>query len=113
MGEMQAGQGRGFRSGLSRWVSVSIVILGSVTAVIGLVLFLLPSGSASFGWFAYAPLSNTAFFPSGVLLTPRSQIGIVLLVIGLALLAFGAGWALGQRQAAGQRRLPDPGSLGT
>ncbi|TFD65426.1 hypothetical protein [Cryobacterium ruanii] len=113
MGEMQPGQGRGSRSGLSRWVSVFIVILGAVTAVVGLVLVLLPIGSASFGWFAFAPLSNTAFFPSGVLLAPRSQIGIVLLIIGFALLAFGAGWALGQHQGVGQRRLPDSGSAHT
>ena len=90
-----------------------MVVLGAVTALVGLVLFLLPGGSASFGWFAYAPLSNTTFLPSGVLLTPQSQIGIVLLIIGLALLAFGAGWVLGQRQAAGQRRLPGPGGPGT
>ena len=113
MGEMHVGQRRGSTSGLSRWVSVCVVILGAATAVIGLVLSLQPSGSASFGWFAYAPLSDTAFVPSGVLLTSQSQIGIVLIIIGSALLSFGAGWVLGQRHAARQRRLPDPGGLGT
>lgn len=88
-----------------------MVVFGAATAVIGLVLFLLPSGSASIGWFAYQPLSNTMFFPSGIPPSPRSHTGVVLLIVGLILLAFGAGWALGQRQAAGQRRLPDPGRL--
>lgn len=88
-----------------------MVVLGAAIAVIGLALFLIPSASASFGWFAYQPLSNTTFFPSGVPLTTRSQTGIVLFIGGLVLFAFGAGWALGQRQGAGQRRLPDPGSL--
>jgi heme/copper-type cytochrome/quinol oxidase subunit 1 len=90
-----------------------MVVLGAVAVVIGLVLLLLPSDQASFGWFAYAPLSGTTFFPPGGLLSPRSQIGMVLFVVGLVLLAFGAGWMLGQRQAASQRRLPDPGSPGT
>ena len=90
-----------------------MVILGAVAAVIGLVLVVVPSGQASFGWFAYAPLSNTAFFPPGVLLSPRGQIGIALFPTGLVMLAFGAGWMLGQHQAASQRRASDPGGPGT
>ena len=113
MGEMQAGQGGVFASNLWRRVSVSMVALGTAAAVIGLVLILMPSDQASFGWFAYAPLSDTTFSPIGLQLSPRSQIGIALFVIGLAVLAFGAGWMLGQRQSASQRRLPDPGSLGS
>jgi len=72
-----------------------MVVLGAVAAVIGLVLLLLPSGQASFGWFAYAPLSDTTFFPPGGLLSPQSQIGMVLIIVGLVLLAFGAGWFSG------------------
>jgi hypothetical protein len=41
----------------------STIGLGAVAAVIGLMLFLLPSGSASIGWFAYQPLSDTFFLP--------------------------------------------------
>lgn len=89
-----------------------MVLLGTVAAAIGLVLLLVPSDQASFGWFAYAPLSNTTFSPIGLQLSPRSQIGIALFLVGLAVLAFGAGWMLGQRQAARQRRLSDPGSSG-
>ncbi|WP_146072866.1 hypothetical protein [Cryobacterium sp. Y62] len=110
MGEMQAGQGGGFKPNSSRRVGVFMVVFGAVAAVIGFVLLLLPSGPASFGWFAYAPLSNTTFFPPGGLLSVRTQIGIVLFIVGLVLLAFGAGWMLGQRQAGRQRRLPDPSS---
>ena len=90
-----------------------MVALGAVAAVTGLLLLLVPSGQATFGWFAYAPLSNTTFFPPGVLLSPHGQIGIVLFLTGLAILAFGAGWTLGQHQAASQRRAPDPGGPGT
>jgi heme/copper-type cytochrome/quinol oxidase subunit 1 len=89
-----------------------MVVLGAVAAVIGLVLLLVPSDQASFGWFAYVSLSDTTFSPIGLQLSPRSQIGIALFIVGLAVLAFGAGWMLSQRQAASQRRLPDPGSSG-
>ena len=50
---------------------------GSLIAVSG---FFTPQGAASFGWFAYAPLSNTTFSPG---------IGGDLWVFGLALSGFG------------------------
>ncbi len=50
---------------------------GSFVAVAG---FFTPQGAASFGWFAYAPLSNTTFSPG---------IGGDLWVFGLALSGFG------------------------
>ena len=50
---------------------------GSLIAVAG---FLTPQGAASFGWFAYAPLSSTTFSPG---------IGGNLWVLGLALSGFG------------------------
>ena len=50
---------------------------GSFIAVAG---FFTPQGAASFGWFAYAPLSNTTFSPG---------IGGDLWVFGLALSGFG------------------------
>ena len=50
---------------------------GSLIAVAG---FLTPQGAASFGWFAYVPLSTTTFSPS---------LGGNLWVFGLALSGFG------------------------
>src|SRR5690625_2161089 len=52
-------------------------LFGSMIAVAG---FLTPQGAASFGWFAYAPLSNATFSPG---------IGGDLWVFGLALQGFG------------------------
>lgn len=52
-------------------------IFGSLIAVAG---FLTPQGAASFGWFAYTPLSTSAFSPG---------IGGHLWVLGLALTGFG------------------------
>jgi heme/copper-type cytochrome/quinol oxidase subunit 1 len=77
------------------------------------VLFLLPAHSASYGWFAYAPLSDTTFQPPGIWLTPQGQAGVVWFIVGLALLAFGFGWALGRRHAPDPRRPPTPSSPGT
>ncbi|MDY7541745.1 MULTISPECIES: hypothetical protein [unclassified Cryobacterium] len=100
MGEREAGHGGGSHSHPSRRVSVFLVILGAVAAAIGLVLLLLPSNQASFGWYAYAPLGDSTFFPPAGLLSPQSQIGMVVFIVGLVALAFGAGWMLGLRNAA-------------
>ncbi len=58
---------------LSFW----LFMFGSVTAVAG---FLTPGGAASFGWTAYAPLSNSSYSPG---------IGGDLWVIGLAVSGLG------------------------
>ena len=54
-----------------------LTLFGSLIAVAG---FLTPQGAASFGWFAYAPLSDTTFSPG---------LGGDLWVFGLALQGFG------------------------
>ena len=54
-----------------------LYVFGGLIAAFG---FLTPGGAAAFGWFAYAPLSNTVFSPS---------IGGDLWVFGLALGGFG------------------------
>lgn len=86
---------------LPRWVGIAVVAFGIASAVAGVVLMLVPSGQASFGWFAYAPLSRTAFVPTGTLLSQLDLAGLALLVIGLVALAFSAGWALGRRTPSG------------
>ncbi|MFC7374294.1 cytochrome c oxidase subunit I [Brachybacterium sp. GCM10030267] len=54
-----------------------VTLFGSLIVVAG---FLTPQGAASFGWFAYAPLSDTTFTPG---------LGGDLWVFGLALQGFG------------------------
>ncbi len=54
-----------------------LYLFGSLIAVSG---FLTPQGAASFGWFAYAPLSNSTFSPG---------LGGDLWVFGLAMSGFG------------------------
>ena len=111
MDESQIGHGGGPASHSSRRAGVLMVALGAVAAATGLVLFLLPGDQASFGWYAYAPLSDSTFIPPDGL-SPRNQIGVVVFVVGLVVLAFGAGWMLGHSRAASQRPLPDPRSPG-
>jgi cytochrome c oxidase subunit 1 len=54
-----------------------LFLFGGIVAVAG---YLTPQGAASFGWFAYAPLSNTTFTPG---------LGGNLWVFGLAMAGFG------------------------
>jgi len=50
------------------------------------------------GWFAYAPLSNKPFTANGAaFITQGTQIGLAVMVAGLLLLAFWAGYRLGRR----------------
>jgi heme/copper-type cytochrome/quinol oxidase subunit 1 len=80
--------------GRSRATAVALILLvaGVVCAVIG-VLRLRPVGTASFGWFAYAPLSQesmpTLLFP-GVL-------AVTLIAVGMLFAGLGAGILLGRR----------------
>ncbi len=59
------------------------------------------TANASFGWFAYAPLSNGPFSGSGMaFVTQGTQIGLAIAVVGLLALAFWAGHTLGRRRTA-------------
>ncbi len=61
-------------------------------------------GAASFGWFAYAPLSGETFVPP----RPWTQtLGLVSLGAGLLVLGFVAGWAVARRRG-GQAPPSDP-----
>ncbi|WP_157277098.1 hypothetical protein [Oerskovia sp. Root22] len=52
-------------------------------------------GAASFGWFAYAPLSGAVYEPS----RPWSQVlGLVAAGAGLLVLGFVAGWVVARRR---------------
>ncbi|MBT2250614.1 hypothetical protein JHV56_18145 [Arthrobacter sp. BHU FT2] len=53
---------------------------------------------SSFGWFAYAPLSNDIFSGSGMTFVTRgTQAGLAIAVAGLLALAFWAGFRIGRR----------------
>ena len=53
------------------------------------------SAPAVFGWFAYAPLADTAFVPP--FMTWEFVVGAVIAAIGLALVAGWVGYRIGRR----------------
>jgi heme/copper-type cytochrome/quinol oxidase subunit 1 len=71
------------------------LLLGAALLVAGIVLWF--RTSASFGWFAYAPLTDQTFVP----VTPGpGWLSLVLAVVGAALLAGWTGFLLGRRRGA-------------
>jgi len=56
------------------------------------------------GWFAYAPLSNEVFTGNGVaFMSQGTQIGLAIMVAGLLVLAFWAGYRLGRKGRSSQQ----------
>ncbi|MET0989749.1 MAG: hypothetical protein ABWY54_03795 [Glaciihabitans sp.] len=79
------------------WVGAAVLLAaGIITIVVGLFT---PMGITSFGWFAYQPLANATFTPSGsaVVVSPVTVAGWVILALGLITLAFLVGRFAGQR----------------
>ncbi len=75
------------------WIGIGVIAL-----VGGVTLFLTSDKAASFGWFAYAPLSGEMYSPSGSLLTLQERAGLTIGAIGLGIVVFCAGWAIGRRR---------------
>ena len=82
----------------ARRVSAVVVpLLGLIAVIVGLIVAW-NNQSTSFGWFAYAPLSDTVFIGNGVAMVSQgTQLGLVVTVVGLLVLAFWAGLAIGRR----------------
>lgn len=77
---------------------VVVPLLGLVAAIVGLIVAWNGTNETT-GWFAYAPLSDNVFQPSGGSFVSRgSQLGLAVTGVGLLVLAFWAGLAIGRRQ---------------
>ncbi|MGO4102447.1 hypothetical protein AB4Y63_00705 [Leifsonia sp. YAF41] len=98
MSEQSANQAPGPRTRRSRSAHFGLLAVGIVAVLVGLVLFFLPVSPPTIGWFAYQPLSETTFVPSGTFLTPLQQTASGIGSLGMLLLAFAAGWAFGRRE---------------
>lgn len=84
------------------------LFLAAVLAVLcGIVVMLVAfSQPVSFGWFSYAPLSDTTFDVEGVhFISTAGVVGTVVLAAGLIALAFWAGLRIGGRW------LPEPAQV--
>lgn len=77
-----------------------IALIVSGMFVIGGAVLLLVSNQApaSFGWFAYQPMTNSLFMPGSlVVLTPSALMGAAVAVLGLLGLTAVSGYLLGRR----------------
>jgi cytochrome c oxidase subunit 1 len=74
-----------------RW---AVLVLGLIGMIAGAILLTRPT-PASFGWTAYAPLTNTTYAPP--LVTGSFVLGALVLTLGIALTAGWVGFTLGRR----------------
>ncbi|ACL41280.1 conserved hypothetical protein [Pseudarthrobacter chlorophenolicus A6] len=85
--------------------AVAVPFLGIAAVLVGCIVAWNQQATASFGWFAYAPLSNDAFNGSGMtFVTQGTQIGLGIAVLGLLVLAFWAGFRSGRRSGRATNR---------
>lgn len=78
--------------------------------VIGIVVAATTPREVSFGWFAYAPLSETMFSPGTMVVIPGLATAAALIVLGLLVLAFCAGWAVARRHPQTASGAPSQGA---
>jgi len=70
-------------------VGVAVLLTGTM---------ILHTTPTSFGWFAYAPLSDTAYVPPFV--QPQTVAGLAVIALGLVLVAGWVGFVIGRRDRA-------------
>ena len=77
---------------------LTVGILSLLGIIAGLLILLFSQTTTeSFGWFAYAPLSNEVFLPGMKILGDTQILGLIFLVVGLICAAFWAGIKVGRR----------------
>ncbi|MEL7977358.1 hypothetical protein AAG589_15960 [Isoptericola sp. F-RaC21] len=81
----------GPRTRRGTWLAVASIVVGGGLVVWALVR---PVSYASFGWFAYAPLSGTTYSP----VAPGLAVTLGLFGAGALLIGLGAGFLLGRRR---------------
>ncbi len=83
----------------ARVAGILIPVTAILIVILGTAIILVAGSEASFGWFAYAPLSNTTFLPEGIVyLGASSRVGMALCGVGLVVLAFWMGYRTGRRR---------------
>lgn len=75
-----------------------LLVVGGVLVLVSVaVLLLVPPSVTSFGWFAYAPLTDTAATPGFLFLDPTHRWAVVGGVLGLIAASWAAGFLVGRR----------------
>jgi heme/copper-type cytochrome/quinol oxidase subunit 1 len=78
--------------------AVVVPLLGLIAVIVGVVLAW-TNLDTNVGWFAYAPLSNEVFVgDNGSFVSRETQLGVGIAGVGLLVLAFWAGLAVGRRR---------------
>lgn len=79
------------------WLAIAATVGGLAVIVTA------PTETASFGWFAYAPLSDSTFLAGtdGIHLTGQRLVGTVATIVGVVVLAFWLGLSIGRKRGVG------------
>ena len=75
-----------------------VLAFGIVAIVVGVLVYQFRPSVASFGWTAYAPLSDTVFVPPFLYMTPSLVGAALLILLGAVLIAGWIGFAVGRRR---------------
>ncbi|WP_369745096.1 hypothetical protein [Paenarthrobacter sp. AMU7] len=88
----------------ARKLAAAVVpLLGLIAVVVG-VIVAWNGMSDQIGWFAYAPLSDSVFVgDNGSFVSKGTQLGLAVAGVGLLVLAFWAGLAVGRRGSHPER----------
>jgi heme/copper-type cytochrome/quinol oxidase subunit 1 len=83
----------------ARWTSRIVLGAGLAVTSAGIVVVALATAQpATFGWFAYAPLSDTTFTAAGLhVFSTATLVGAGLVIVGLLVLAAWCGYRRGVR----------------
>lgn len=92
------GRNSGPSSPGTRLARVAVPLAALALMLAGVVLLSVPAQQESFGWFAYAPLSQQTFVPPGMLIMdPGKWAGAALIGVGMLALTFWSGFRAGRR----------------
>lgn len=81
-----------------RVLAAVVPLLGVIAVIVGIIVAW-NNLEANIGWFAYAPLSNEVFVgDNGSFISKGTQLGLAVSGVGLLVLAFWSGFAIGQRR---------------
>lgn len=83
---------------IPRWLA-SLAVLVVVVLLAGVGLYVWGVRTPTFGWFAYALLSNDVFVPEPPPRLPRQRAGEVLIALGQLASGFVGGVLVGRRRA--------------
>ena len=85
------------RPRVGRVIGIWLPVVAGFLVLAGAVLLAIPEPPATYGWFAYVPLSTTYFVPGPWFSSPEHRLGAVLLLLGIGVLVFCFGWRVGRR----------------